>query len=195
MMNKKVWMIALASVLLVIASLGLAGCGQKPASQGSGKSDLPASGAAGAKEPGKPAGPPGMEGYVVQKEGGRILVVDSVPKDYSSTGGVKEFYNAIFFSGAPDDIRIGQKVKVWFTIVAESYPGQSKAEHVEVLPDVRPEGASLTEAEAIAKALESEQAKKDWPKVKNAAYDPQAHIWTVNLKQNDKDVSIQIQDH
>src|SRR5690554_6361020 len=57
------------------------------------------------------ANEPNMIGYVVDKEGERILVVDPEPMDFSSTGGVSEYYDAIMFSNVPNDIEIGEKVK------------------------------------------------------------------------------------
>src|SRR5690554_5936266 len=67
-----------------------------------------------------------MVGYIMDIDsGGRILVVDPVAQDFSNTGGVDEFYNAIWFSDAPQEVELGERVEVWFDAVAESYPGQS----------------------------------------------------------------------
>lgn len=63
-----------------------------------------------------PVDEPGMTGYVVKKEGGRILVVDSNPQDFSSTGGVEEFYNAIWFSKTPMSIEVGLQVRFGLTL-------------------------------------------------------------------------------
>lgn len=124
--------------------------------------------------------PPGMEGYVVKKDNGRILVVDPVPQDFSENGGMPEFYNAIWFSGAPAHAEVGRKVQVWFDAVAESYPGQSTAKRVNVLTSPKPAGADLTEAEAIRASLESRDFP--WPAaVKRAEYDANADAWTVTI--------------
>ncbi len=72
-----------------------------------------------------------------------MLVVDPVPKDYSAGGGMKEFYNAIWFSNAPKNVHIGHKVQVWFNEILESYPGQSKAVKVSILPDSTPSSLQI----------------------------------------------------
>lgn len=121
---------------------------------------------------------PGMIGYIVKVDNGRILVVDPEPKDFSSTGGISEFYNAIWFSNAPKEVRPGDKVKVWFDIVADSYPGQSEALAVEVIPSTKPEGANLTESEALRKALES--GNINVVTVKSIAFDG-SNNWNIHL--------------
>ena len=75
---------------------------------------------------------------------GRILVVDPVAQDFSDTGGIEEFYNAIWFSNAPQEVEPGNKVEVWFDIVAESYPGQSEALDIKIIQEEVPEGADLS---------------------------------------------------
>jgi Protein of unknown function (DUF3221) len=138
---------------------------------------------------------PGMEGYVVKIENGRILVVASKPKDFSSTGGLAEFYNAIWFSNAPEKVKVGDKVQVWFDVVAESYPGQSEAEKVEILAEKKPRNANLTKAEVIRKALAPEQINKhEIPAIKSILYNQKADIWEVLVKQGDTEVNIVIKD-
>jgi|GEM_PF-933777 len=140
---------------------------------------------------------PGIIGYVMKKEDGRILVVDSSPKDFSDSGGVAEFYDAIWFSGAPEDIEVGEKVKVWFGEVRESYPAQSSAKRIEVVTGVRPEGAMLTEAEAIAKALSSVENKEDFlVAVKSVEFDTEKGEWNIQLKDvhGDRILDITIED-
>src|SRR5690554_3722353 len=116
--------------LCILIVLSLTGCGT--ASDGSNSSG----------DKSNDESEPGMIGYVVAKEGERILVVESEAQDFSSTGGISEFYNAIMFSNVPKDIEIGEKVKVWFDIVAESYPGQSAATKIEVIQTKIHDGAS-----------------------------------------------------
>lgn len=138
---------------------------------------------------------PGIEGYVVKKGDGRILVVASAPKDFSSTGGLAEFYNAIWFSNAPGKVKVGDKVQVWFDVVAESYPGQSEAEKVEILPEKKPKNADLTEAEAIRKALAPERISQyEVPAIKSVNYNEAADIWEVLVKQGDNDATVVIND-
>lgn len=127
-----------------------------------------------------------MEGYVVQKDqDGRILVISVESTDYSSTGGEDEFYNAIWFSDAPDEIAVGEKVEVTYDIVLTSYPGQSSAQKVVVTEKEQPEGANLTEAEAIGKALQDQRLDQEMHiyAVLAADYDVDEKQWTVQLKE------------
>ena len=140
---------------------------------------------------------PGIEGYVVAKEKGRILVVDPVPQDFSKTGGVSEFYNAIWFSNVLSDIKVGEKVQVWFDEVAESYPGQSKAKKIKVLKNNTPTGTDLTEAEAIKKALDQVHKKStsvEVKAVKNASYDLSKDVWNIQIKQGEETFNIEVSD-
>ena len=136
---------------------------------------------------GVPAAPdkePGMTGYVMAKENERILVVDPVSQDFSSTGGVNEFYDAIWFSNIPEEIKEGDKVKVWFDAVAESYPGQSEAIKIEVVPATRPNGADLDESEAINKALHSGEITTSWPTVlKSIKYNKETDTWDIEMRE------------
>ncbi|MGP4077256.1 DUF3221 domain-containing protein [Halobacillus sp. K22] len=49
---------------------------------------------------------PYIEGYVTDKEDGRILVVSPEPKDANDNGNA-DFYDALWGSDAPDRIEIG----------------------------------------------------------------------------------------
>ena len=138
---------------------------------------------------------PGMVGYVVDRESSRILVVDPVPQDFSSTGGLSEFHNAIWFSNVPEEIEIGEKVQVWFDMVAESYPGQSEAIKISIIKSEKPDNADLTEAEAIHRALTSDEwKKKGITVIKSVNYDAEEDVWVVQIKQDDDEYSLQVVD-
>lgn len=138
---------------------------------------------------------PGIEGYVVKKEGNRILVVDSVPKDFSSTGGVQEFYNAIWFSNAPAEAVLGQRVQVWFDVVAESYPGQSEVKQIKILSSKQPNNADLNEAEAIGKALIAKVINENKiPIIKSAEYHVDKDMWNIEIKQGEESVVVKVGD-
>ncbi len=123
-----------------------------------------------------------MTGYVMDKEGERILIVDDEAQDFSSTGGVKEFYNAIWFSEAPSQIKKGDFVKVWFDMVAESFPGQSETIKVDVIEGGKAKGANLTKSEALHKLLTSTEFKKNLYGVSSIEYDDKKDIWNISLK-------------
>ncbi|WP_223812015.1 YobA family protein [Geobacillus sp. 46C-IIa] len=132
-----------------------------------------------------PAGRYAIEGYVVRKEGGSILVVSSDPQDFRSTGGLEEFYNAILVSSAPARVKIGQKVQVWIDGgIAESYPGQGKADKVLVVPSTPHDGARLSEEEAIRQALKQEESRLEHmiPVIQAVDYDKQADTWMIQIK-------------
>lgn len=138
---------------------------------------------------------PGIEGYVVKKVDGRILVVDPLPQDFSSTGGMKEYYNAIWFSNAPKKVQVGQKVKVWFNIVATSYPGQSSSKKVTILPSNHPTKANLTESEAIRKALTPLVTAADEVLViKTVEFHKVTGIWNVLIKHGEDEMIVKVED-
>lgn len=139
---------------------------------------------------------PGIEGYVVKTEANKILVVSSEPKDYSSTGGVKEFYDAIWFSNVSKDVELGQKVKVWFKTIEESYPGKSQANKVSILPSKKPEGANLSDAEVIKQffTTESDIIKGlSVPVIKAVAYDRKSDHWNIHLQDVDGESDLKFQ--
>lgn len=142
---------------------------------------------------------PGIEGYIVKTEENEILVVSSESKDYSSTGGVKDFYNAIWFSNVSKDVELGQKVQVWFKTIAESYPGKSQASKIVILPSKKPEGANLSDAEVIKQffTTESDIIKGlSIPVIKAVLYDRKSDHWNIHLQDaNEKsDLKFQVTD-
>lgn len=124
---------------------------------------------------------PEIVGYVVKSEGGKMLVVSSEPQDFSATGGLEEFYNAVWVSDVQEKVHIGEKVKVWFEgPILESYPAQATAEKVLILPSTQPKGADLTEAQAIEKALDmKENGDEGVLAIKAVHYDPQTDKWEI----------------
>jgi hypothetical protein len=126
---------------------------------------------------------PNIIGYVMKKEDGRILVINPEPKDFSSTGRVQEFYDAIWFSNAPIDIELGDKVKVWFESVRESYPGQSEIKRIKVINDQKLKDADITEPKALHRALTSQETNdNDLIAVKLIEYDNKEDRWNIRLK-------------
>lgn len=139
---------------------------------------------------------PGLVGYVMSKEGDRILVVSDKAQDFSSTGGIDEFYDAISFSKAPKDIKIGDKVKVWFDVVAESYPGQSEVKSIELIASQKTNGSDLSESEALNKALTSKEVENKVAAVKSIEYNAQQDKWNIKIKDisSDKTYELNIDD-
>jgi hypothetical protein len=145
---------------------------------------------------------PDLEGYVTKKENQRALVVNFIPKDFSSMGGTKEFYNAVWVSKISESIEVGQKVQVWFKgQVLESYPAQAEARKVSILPSMKPDNANLSEDQVIRKALISkETANIKVFVIKVITFNEKLDAWTIQFKDafnsdnNTEEHSLQILD-
>ncbi|WP_101842151.1 DUF3221 domain-containing protein [Halobacillus sp. Marseille-P3879] len=114
-----------------------------------------------------------FSGYVMDQNETSILVVDRIEPD----GG-----EPIWVSGVKEDMWLGKKVEV--TIdgpVAESTPMQGEAGEVTVLDPERPEGADLTEAQALASAL-SEVERGNALAIESLNFDENENQWVVKLR-------------
>lgn len=124
-----------------------------------------------------------LTGYVVQiDENGRALVT-SEPSTSETDENV--FFQAIYFAGMPEGVEVGDKVKVSYGIVLESYPGQTKAEKAEIFESNIPDGAKKSEKEAIATALETistedEEGMNNFA-VKSVKFNKDNSNWEVEL--------------
>lgn len=128
-------------------------------------------------------GEPGITGYVMDKKGKEILVVSTKAKDYSKNGGNEEFYDAVWASKLPNDVEVGEQVKVWFDNgVAESYPGQASIGELEVMPSSTPEAATLSDTEALNKVLSKTKFARAILTVQSILYDADKDEWSVVLK-------------
>lgn len=140
-----------------------------------------------------------MTGYVVKREEDRILVISSEKQNFSATGGIAEYYEAIWFSDAPQGVKVGEKVEVWYEYVLTSYPGQSTAEKITIIPTEQPIEATLTEAEAVAKALENDALNYDMIyTILFVSYDTNSKLWSVHVKDAmspEEEITIEVRDH
>ncbi|MFX3632526.1 MAG: YobA family protein [Candidatus Pristimantibacillus sp.] len=143
---------------------------------------------------------PGYIGYVVNKEEGRILVVDGIAVDYSATGGMNPYYSAAWYSSTEDlsEVEIGQKVGVWSEgEMLTSYPGQGQADHVSIIQTEQPVGAILSQSEAIRKALASDLIKDyEVPIITGVTYDAGESSWLIEVTRNNEEkiVGIKVAD-
>ncbi|RKP54967.1 DUF3221 domain-containing protein [Cohnella endophytica] len=171
-------------VMVVVASM-LAACGQKPE-----KTDKQA----GEQDPNAVSAAVGFVGYVVKQKGDRILVVNATERDFSASDGASHYYEAIWFSKAPSDIVIGDRVDVVSDGGIEaSYPGQGAASSVEVLTTTEPTGAKRKEAEAVRIALQDSRVSGyEVPVVKSVEYDTEAKAWFVEVTQNGDENSLKV---
>lgn len=87
------------------------------------------------------------------------------------------------FEGA-DELRVGMRVDIEVNgMILESFPGQGAASFVTVYPNYKPEGATLSEFEVNARAIEqlTEEQRRDHSLLESAVYDADAKVWTVTF--------------
>jgi len=136
----------------------------------------------------------GFVGYIVKKEGNRILVVSDTERDYSASGGASHYYEAIWFSNAGKGNDVGDRVEVRVDGgIDASYPGQGRAKSVKAIRAEKPKGAKLTKSEAIRRALISPEIVDDTvPIVKSAEYDSASKEWRVAVARNGEEQVVEV---
>lgn len=125
---------------------------------------------------------PEFIGYVTKIENQRALVVSSISKEINQTR--KEFYDAVWVSNIPPDVKVGEIVHVWFEgELATSYPGQGKAAKVTISKIQKPEKATLSPDEVIRKALTNKEISNiNILVIKEVNYDEESAVWTFRYK-------------
>lgn len=136
--------------------------------------------------------------YVMDKKDNRILLVSTEKQDFSSTGGVNEYYDAIWLSGFQGDIQIGQRVQFELNgPVLTSYPGQGEAKSITPDPVQKPEVSKLSVEEALERALNSDEVDRNKVLViTSIKYFEDSKKWQVDLKETmgDRELNIEIID-
>jgi len=102
---------------------------------------------------------PDITGYVVEQTENNILVASESAIDLSSNGGVKNFYQMVWFSNPPKELGYGDKVEVWFDEIEESYPNRSTIVDYNILETDSPEGATLNETEVLNQVLSQHKTR------------------------------------
>ena len=129
---------------------------------------------------------PEITGHVMDIGEGRILIVSPEALDFSGNGGIEEYYKAVWAGYAADDVEVGELVKVWFDGGMDaSYPGQATVKDLEVIPGFTPEGATLSDTEALNKALTTETFENEILTVQAIEFDADQDEWTIVLKNTD----------
>lgn len=126
----------------------------------------------------------GFTGYVVERKDNSILVVDPAFQNYSSNGGKSRYYPAKWFSNAPDP-QIGSYVEVWTDVGPENqpYPGQARAEKIAVSCPNTPDGAHMTDADAIRSGLRSlDTENMHIPVIEDTRFDADTGTWTIQMR-------------
>ncbi|NLI69057.1 MAG: DUF3221 domain-containing protein [Bacilli bacterium] len=125
---------------------------------------------------------PDIHGFVIERTEETIFVVSKTPKDFSDHGGVKEFYDAIVLDGAPDDVAVGDEVRVWYKgPIRESYPLGGSVGALEIVETEQPEGAVLSRKEAVKRALENIHTG-NFISIIDVSFDPETRTWNVAYK-------------
>ncbi|KAA8754328.1 DUF3221 domain-containing protein [Paenibacillus sp. UASWS1643] len=126
----------------------------------------------------------GFSGYVVDRKDDSILVVDPAYRDNSSNGGADRYYPAKWFSNAPDP-QIGSYVEVWTDGSPENqpYPGQARADKIAVSCPNTPDGAHMTDADAIRSGLHSlDTENMHIPVIEDTRFDADTGTWTIQMR-------------
>uniref|UniRef100_A0A1S2LB01 PepSY domain-containing protein n=1 Tax=Anaerobacillus isosaccharinicus TaxID=1532552 RepID=A0A1S2LB01_9BACI len=89
---------------------------------------------------------------------------------------------------------------MWYEYVLTSYPGQSTAEKITIMPTEQPIEATLTEAEAVAQALENDALNGDMSiyTILFVSYDTNSRLWSVHVKDAmspEEEITIEVRDH
>jgi hypothetical protein len=143
------------------------------------------------------SGEPGITGYIMDKEGKDILIVSAKAMDFSENGGTKEFYDAVWAGNSPKDVKVGEQVKIWFKgDVATSYPGKAVVGKLEVIESFTPEDATLSNTEALNKALSKGAIENEILTVQSISYNSVKDEWSILLKNTNsyEELTIKVED-
>ncbi|WP_405153276.1 DUF3221 domain-containing protein [Paenibacillus sp. FSL K6-0108] len=126
----------------------------------------------------------GFVGYVVDRKEDSILVVNPKYKNFSANGGADRYYPAKWFSNATDP-HVGSYVEIWTDGSPENqpYPGQARAETIVVSCSATPDGAHMSEADAVRAGLYSSDGEQVLiPVIENVAFDQGTGTWTIRMR-------------
>lgn len=126
---------------------------------------------------------PYLTGYVMDKRSQKLLIVSTEAEENQSTERTEETYRAVWSAKPPNHVKVGEQVNVWYE--AEfllSDPPEATISEIEVLPSAVPEGADLSDTEALNQALAQETVKNKILTVKSIVFDPDKDEWSIALK-------------
>ncbi|MEK4486214.1 DUF3221 domain-containing protein [Psychrobacillus sp. FSL H8-0484] len=134
-----------------------------------------------------------VEGYIVDKEDGRILIVNPEPITYGESKKSNEHYDAVWVSTNDKKYELGQKVKAYYNNIEESYPGQARSNRIKVLGSNKPNKADLSEQDVI-KLLLSEQEELLVPAIQKINYSAESDNWDITVITDGEELYFQIED-
>ena len=126
----------------------------------------------------------GFTGYVVDRKENSILVVNPEHEDIGTNGETSKYYPAKWFSNVPDS-QIGTYVEVWTdgSPEVEPYPGRARAESIAEYAAATPEGAKISEADAIRGGIYLSYGKEiSLPVIEDVEFHANTGIWTVRMR-------------
>ncbi|WP_188207861.1 DUF3221 domain-containing protein [Alkalibacillus aidingensis] len=97
----------------------------------------------------EPEGEPAIEGYVVDQEDDRILVVGHSINEYDQ-------YPAVWYSNVEVEVDIGQRIRAWHSSQNDSYPAQAEPDYIEILEAAEFNNSQLSVDQALEIALTSD---------------------------------------
>ncbi|PKR77078.1 hypothetical protein CEY16_10040 [Halalkalibacillus sediminis] len=122
---------------------------------------------------------PSIEGYVMEMDEDRILVVEPELSD-------NDQYQAVWYSDVPDGIEMGQFVYVWHEGQEESYPAQASIDEIEIQESETVDESNLTEQEALNTALSSTDFEDtEVLVVDSVSFDSDSSIWEISLNDSE----------
>ncbi|WP_017727819.1 DUF3221 domain-containing protein [Halalkalibacterium ligniniphilum] len=95
-------------------------------------------------------------------------------------------YDAVWVSKSLNDVKVGEQVKIWFEGGVEtSYPSHAAVGKLEVMPNSTPEGATLSNTEALNRALSKNKFENEILTAQSISYDADKDEWSIILKNTD----------
>lgn len=176
-------------VLMLLIILILTGCSEQVQKQG---------------EPPRTDAPreKGFTGYVVDRKEDSILVVNPEHEEIGTNGETSKYYPAKWFSNVPDS-QIGTYVEVWTDGGPENepYPGRARAESIAEYAAATPDGAKISEADAIRGGIYLSDGKEiSLPVIEDVEFHADKGIWTVRMRDamsaddNHVQIELEVQD-
>ncbi|MCG7383427.1 DUF3221 domain-containing protein [Paenibacillus sp. ACRRY] len=144
----------------------------------------------------------GFTGYVVDRKEDSILVVNPEYEEIGTNGETSKFYPAKWFSNVPDS-QIGTYVEVWTDGGPENepYPGRARAESIAEYAAATPDGAKISEADAIRGGIYLAVGKEiSLPVIEDVEFHADKGIWTVRMRDamsvddNQAQIDLQVRD-
>lgn len=132
-----------------------------------------------------------IEGFIVDKEEGKILVVSTIPNDSNNSKAKAVDYPAVWISTNEKKYELGQKVKAYYDSMEESYPGQTTSNRINILKSTKPSKADLSEQDVIQVLLDEDL---QIPVIKEIIYQDNKDYWDVTVISSDEELYFQIED-